>query len=732
MALVIDPVIDPATLLTVVSDAVVTDAAGNRYEVGFSTAPQDHVVDGPPQSTFAFTFSINTAAELKVYRNGAVQTQNVHYTLNGTPPMPGGTVTFTAAATNGDVIGFVKACDGPGGPPTCANATFGGGQSDLSISKFNSSDVAQWSTFIRGTAGDVSAANSIAVVGTFVYIAGTTTSTDLATLMQAAGATLGPQSTYGDGQNDAFVMKLDATTGQPLFFTYLGGSGADSANALTTDTTETAGTTYVYVTGATSSGRLGTDTPFPVSLSASQATYGGGDSDAFVTKLQLDPIPTNVANTIVYSTYLGGSGGEAGTGIIVVSAGVVEVAGETFDPAIQVPTAFFSEPPALMMASEPGIRLWAPEAGFLLQAPDFPTTLGAHKTPRTGGPNDIADAFLTRFGATSAHISSTLLGGDGLDRAVGISKDPLNGSIVTGWTDSANFTLLDPVQSVHGGLIDSFVTKFNTPDTVAFSTYIGGNQDDLAASVAIASNGDAYVVGTTNSTEAPAPTVPPVPADGDGNPLSTEVFLTKLGAPTTQTTQAPTLGFAVSAGTAGSESGTVLGAAVDSKGNVYLAGSDGQGLALKLVNATIDVRPHSKKNNINVKSRRVRVAILSTADFDATTEIDQASLTFGRTGAEESLIRCDKKPRRVNKDKLKDLVCSFSIAKANFQAGDTLAILKGNLVGSGKVFSDDKVKIIVPCEKPKHGKGSKHDKDDKPGHCHRHGHDFDDDGDDLE
>ena len=90
---------------------------------------------------------------------------------------------------------------------------------------------------------------------------------------------------------DAFVTKLNAAGSALVYSTYLGGSGDDDGNGIAVDSSGNA-----YVTGYTDS------TNFPTA-NAFQAAFGGGSGDAFVTKLNA------AGSALVYSTYLGGSGG---------------------------------------------------------------------------------------------------------------------------------------------------------------------------------------------------------------------------------------------------------------------------------------------------------------------------------------------------------------------------------------------------------------------------------------
>src|SRR5262249_49153475 len=127
------------------------------------------------------------------------------------------------------------------------------------------------------------------------------------------------QANYGGGPNDAFVAKLNPTGNALLFSTYLGGSGDDQGNGIARDLAGNA-----YVTGTT------TSTNFPISPPV-QATYGGGSSDAFLTRLNA------AGTTLVHSTYLGGSDTDDGQAVALDELGGVYVAGTTL--STNFPTA---------------------------------------------------------------------------------------------------------------------------------------------------------------------------------------------------------------------------------------------------------------------------------------------------------------------------------------------------------------------------------------------------------
>ena len=106
----------------------------------------------------------------------------------------------------------------------------------------------------------------------------------------------------------------------------------------------------------------------------------------------------------------------------------------------------------------------------------------------------------------------------------------------------------------------------------------------------------------------------------------------------------------------------------------------------------IDISP----NNINPQSRdKIPVAVLSTKNLDAPSQIDPNFLTFGRTGDEQSLAFCHGS-EDINKDGLQDLVCFFYSRDTGFQCGDMEGILKGKTVKKKQIEGHHSVKIL-PC-----------------------------------
>jgi hypothetical protein len=110
------------------------------------------------------------------------------------------------------------------------------------------------------------------------------------------------------------------------------------------------------------------------------------------------------------------------------------------------------------------------------------------------------------------------------------------------------------------------------------------------------------------------------------------------------------------------------------------------------VSVAIDVKLNDPRNRIRSTSGEpIAVAILSDSRFDAPTAADRASLTFGRSGDEQSVARCEPRARDVNADGRGDLVCFFDAGLADFRTGDVLATLKGRTSAGDPLIGRDTV-----------------------------------------
>jgi len=115
----------------------------------------------------------------------------------------------------------------------------------------------------------------------------------------------------------------------------------------------------------------------------------------------------------------------------------------------------------------------------------------------------------------------------------------------------------------------------------------------------------------------------------------------------------------------------------------------------EIVKVGIDIHPGVTPNAINPRSRgKIPVAILSSATFDATTQVAISSLTFGRNGDEPSLLFCNAGGEDVNGDGLLDLVCHFDNALAGFTEWEFQGTLKGSTTSGVPLTGSDSVTIV--------------------------------------
>jgi hypothetical protein len=253
--------------------------------------------------------------------NGVVAGGGIAVDANSNVYITGGTNfanTGSNATTDFPILNAFQSClNSPTNPTTCP---IGLTPSDAFVAKLNPAaavgDQLQYSTYVGGAGDDVG--NGIALDSTTnAYITGSTNSAEV-----IAQGSIPFQASPGGG-GDAFLAKLSSftpstsstttTTVTKLYFTYIGGSGADQGLAVAVDTAQGA-----RVTGSTSSNNL----PLQNQIN----TYGGL-LDAFVARI--DTTATAAIAPGHYLTYLGGSGNDEGTSIAVDARGAAYVAGDT-------------------------------------------------------------------------------------------------------------------------------------------------------------------------------------------------------------------------------------------------------------------------------------------------------------------------------------------------------------------------------------------------------------------
>ncbi len=114
------------------------------------------------------------------------------------------------------------------------------------------------------------------------------------------------------------------------------------------------------------------------------------------------------------------------------------------------------------------------------------------------------DAFVLKLSPSGSKLFSAFLGGGAADEARGVSVDVQGHVYVTGNTGSLDFPTKGAIQTKMAGSGDVFVAELNPAgSSLLYATYLGGSGIDTASAIAIDAAGNAYVVGSTFSTDFP-------------------------------------------------------------------------------------------------------------------------------------------------------------------------------------------------------------------------------------
>ena len=489
--LVIDPVLDYSTYLGGTGSdwafGVVSDSSGNAYVTGL-TQSTDFPTQGSPQ-TFAGTedafitefdpsgtalvfsdylggnaslspypsttgFSIALDSSGDIFVTGQTNSTNfpttsnaVQATLNGNPnafvaklPPGGGSLDYsTYLGGSGSDYGYAIAVD------SCENIFVTGSttssnfpllnpiQSTLAptsggnafVTKINAGGVLAYSTFLGGSGNNGDGGTAIAVDGSHdAWVAGYTASSDFPPVNAF-------QSTFGGHQN-GFITEVNAAGTAWAYSTYFGGLSQTSYV-----TPETGGHVFdvcygialdgnrnIYVTGWTTSPNFPTQNPIQPT---NKDPFGMG----FVSELAAG------GASLVYSTYLGGTGGTAvdtgdeGNGIQVDGSGNAYVAGET--------------------------------GSF-----DFPTVNALQSSNKQVPATGNNTAFVTEVAAQgTSYLFSTYWGGSNEEGAEALALDPANNIYVAGYTFSNDFPVTNAYQTGPARVIDAMVFKITQPPPAA-------------------------------------------------------------------------------------------------------------------------------------------------------------------------------------------------------------------------------------------------------------------------
>ena len=358
------------------------------------------------------------------------------------------------------------------------------------LARISNSGSLSYATYLGGNGWDHGRDIAVDAKGN-IYITGFTSSTNFPVKNALQGANA--------GMRDVFVTRFNSD-GSLAFSTYLGGSGDDVGNGIRVDSEGN-----IYITGRTTS----SDFPLKNPLQEAKA----GDWDVFVAKISAK------GDSIIYSTYLGGSNWDEGRGIAVDPSGNVYITGHT-------------------------------------TSKDFRT-----KKPLQQIYGGNKDAFLAKISSEGRLVFSTYLGGREFDQGNSIAIDAMGNVYITGATGSKDFPVKNPLQAEKAGDKDAFIAGINPEgDALLFSTFLGGGDFDNGRYLTVDVEGDIYITGITKSKDFPLKE----PVQGE-NAGASDAFITKM------TLDGKTVLFSTFLGGSSSDDGS--GIAIDNDGNIYVAGT---------------------------------------------------------------------------------------------------------------------------------------------------------------
>lgn len=434
------------------------DAMGNIYITGRSTSVAF------PTTAGTFDTSSNGAEDVFVTKMNPSGTGIVFSTFLGGNFYDEGR--GIAVDSSGNI--FVTGTASNFFPTTAGtfDTTFSGG-SDVFVTKLNSTGSALlYSTYIGESAIDF--ANDIAIDAAgnaYVVVRTSDTVVDYPT-------TPGAFDTTFNGVDDVAVTKLNPTGSALVYSTFLGGSGIDNGTAIAVNAAGEA-----YVAGATTD-----DVTDMQTTAGAYDTTHNGITDYFVTRFSAD------GSSLVYSTFIGGSGIDNAVGLAIDGAGSAYVVGSA--------------------------------------SVGFPVTAGVVDTSALGS-SEIGASKISPDGATLQY--STFIGGNQGEGANSVAVDQAGNAYITGQNFGGDFPVTSGAyDTTFNGSNDVIVTVLNPAATgYLFSTYLGGGGNDTAYDIALDPSGNVYVTGSTTNNATPLPTTPEALQTFHGG--GTDAFVAKFG-----------------------------------------------------------------------------------------------------------------------------------------------------------------------------------------------------------
>ncbi|HKV63404.1 MAG TPA: choice-of-anchor D domain-containing protein [Candidatus Acidoferrum sp.] len=537
--LVLDPVLNYSTYVGGTSNdnatGIALDANGDAFIAGISSSTdfpttsngftQQPLATNISPATAAFVAELNPAGTTLLYSSYIAGATTPGETAFGVAADPTGKAVYVTGQTlsadfptNSTVTGF----------KTGNNAGVTGVGTSFLV-KFDPTQTTGansfvYSTFIGGTNGtggtsDLGLAVAADVNGV-AYVVGLTDSTPGNTLADFPVVN-GFQTTLNNVQGNAFLTKIDTTksgAASLIYSTYLGGNGVNSGSANGLGVGDAAlgvaidSSGKAYLAGSTSS----TDFNTLGTANGEFLTYPAGNTSDVAFFCQIDTTKLALPS-LLYLTYLGGTGPDFGNAIGLGPNNVAYLAGNT-------------------------------------SSLNFPVSAGAFQTTGNAAGVGFVSLIDPAQPAANSLTHSTFLGGTGGDDPRGIQADAQGNAYVAGATSSTNFPVSAGAFQTNlaaGAFGNGFVSQLNPSlTTLLYSTYFGGSGDtnnqhlDTADGIALDSSNppNVYIAGQTFSTDLPIAGTPVAPLHSGLNGTGSDAYVAKL-------TLIPTLGIIPAVGT---------------------------------------------------------------------------------------------------------------------------------------------------------------------------------------
>lgn len=372
-------------------------------------------------------------------------------------------------------------------------------------------ELMEFSTYFGGTGDEAGSASSLHFLADIVV----DSVGDIIVIGRSAFGDFPIKSAYqatNNGGIDVTISKF-SLNGSLIFSTYLGGSAHDWANCVTLDSSDN-----IIIGGITGSA------DFPLVNPYQDTLLGGseGDADCFIAKLSKN------GQTLLYSTYFGGTGSDWCYSICVNNQNQIAFTGTTYSNNLPLVNPFQSthqgsleifvtllddDGQSLIFSTYLGSPYWDTGRGVtfdsngdLLVTGQMATasiiTEGVFQSNYGGG---SSDAFLAKFKTNGTLLYFSYLGGSGFDRANDLHVDSEDNIVITGYTLSGNFPTVSPYQDFLKGSQDLFITKVdNLGENIIFSSYMGGSAIEQGFALTIDSDDKILVTGETTSTDFPS------------------------------------------------------------------------------------------------------------------------------------------------------------------------------------------------------------------------------------